>query len=285
MSIYVYELGGTSPLSLFGYNFDTWPWTPTDAFTPISDNFGLNGNFTAGLVWYPAAPFPMGPSVQDGINLLTTQVNMYSPHAGDQFVLIGTSQGAMACSQFYTTWRNGPRANDLIGAVMFGNPAREAGHTFPGCPDPGGHGIWEIRLTDTEEKWWEFALPNDPATTQGDELPGLFATFVFSLIQANNLDAIRQSLVAIVNLFFVNPGLIFAPGFDAFLILAEIIDTFITLFTVHTQYDFVPILFNKTSKAIAVEYINSLAPADASTAVTPTVPAQEAIGWSHAGAI
>ena len=71
---------------------------------------------------------------------------------------------------------------------MFGNPRREGGHTFPDGIEPGGQGMDPLRLSNTEEFWWEFA--------NGWEIPGslgedIFATCPFGEV-GDNLSAVYQ---------------------------------------------------------------------------------------------
>lgn len=133
--------------------------------------------------WRPipyAAALPFGRSVAGGIRNLTNAIN----ETDGQFAIAAYSQGAMVAAPVYRSLRYGPlahRKSDLRAVVAFANPAREAGHTFPGCPDPGGHGIMSAdhRLTDTEDLWWDFVIPNDLAATVGDDLAGRWLTTVF----------------------------------------------------------------------------------------------------------
>jgi hypothetical protein len=78
---------------------------------------------------YPAAAFPMGPSVRAGIEELVRQINLWI----GKFVLTGYSEGAMVVDR---VWRdeilnpNGRlahRLNDVIGIVNFGDPMRSPG--------------------------------------------------------------------------------------------------------------------------------------------------------------
>src|SRR5581483_3510291 len=111
-----------------------------------------------------------------------------------KFFLGGVSQGAYVISEVYKkilspTGELHDRASDLLGGFAFGNPEREAGHTFPGCPDPGGHGIAtpDARLVGSETKWWEFAATksiNSPESPDiiaicGDDVTGSLAQEIF----------------------------------------------------------------------------------------------------------
>ena len=133
--------------------------------------------------WIPipyAAALPFTRSVAGGITNLTDAINS----TDGEFAIAAYSQGVMVTAPVYESLRSGPlahRKSDLRAVVAFANPAREAGHTFPGCPDPGGHGIMSShnRMTDTEDLSVGFAIPNDLATTVGDDLAGRWLTTIF----------------------------------------------------------------------------------------------------------
>lgn len=95
------------------------------------------------------------------------------------FALVGYGIGGMVCSATLQEMQTPgtslyARMSDCIGAVMFGNGAREEGVTYPGGTDPGGAGILPfattgvkgmIRNTNTPDWWWEMATVDDPAAT------------------------------------------------------------------------------------------------------------------------
>ncbi|MGO8935709.1 MAG: PE-PPE domain-containing protein, partial [Mycobacterium sp.] len=87
--------------------------------------------------WSPipyAAALPFTRSVASGITKLTDAINS----TDGEFAIAAYSQGAMVVAPVYRSLRSGPlahRKSDLRAVVAFANPAREAGHTFPGCPD------------------------------------------------------------------------------------------------------------------------------------------------------
>jgi PE-PPE domain len=133
--------------------------------------------------WNPipyAAALPFTRSVAAGTTRLTDAINS----TDGEFAIVAYSQGAMVTAPVYRSLCSGPlqhRKSDLRAVVAFANPAREEGHTFPGCPDPGGHGIMSAdhRLTDTEDLWWDFVIPNDLASAVGDDLAGRWLTTIF----------------------------------------------------------------------------------------------------------
>lgn len=131
---------------------------------------------------YPAASYPMGPSVQAGHDWLVSAINQIP----GPFFFVMDSQGNQVGASVYDELRYGTlqsRNNDFLGALGLGNLRREEGHYFPGCPDlaPGtsgmcctplmttgpyvGAGDWNNpkigNLIDTEDRWWDFAVPGD----------------------------------------------------------------------------------------------------------------------------
>lgn len=112
-----------------------------------------------------------------------------------KFAFCGYSQGAIVAANILWELRYGSlqhRYQDLIGAVTFGNPCREAGHTFPGGIDPGGSGMAPDsglpngRIRDTPDWWWDFA--NSP------NIPGVIGVDNFTV---NPLDSTGTDITAI----------------------------------------------------------------------------------------
>ena len=153
-----------------------------------------------------------------------------------KFALGGYSAGAAVMSQVYDEIRSGSlthRRGDLLAATMFGNLAREEGHTIPGGTDPTGHGVRdeEHRLIDTEELWWDFANGGeyrDVYATNGDDQYGQDLTAVYEATvgnwpdtQAELIAYLEGSLLVVAGqiaayvqflwdgLFFVSPYLAF----------------------------------------------------------------------------
>jgi PE-PPE domain len=149
----------------------------------------------AKYTWRPvayAAGMPFTRSVAGGITKLTDAIN----NTDGDFAIAAYSQGAMVAAPVYRSLRSGAlshRRSNLRAVVAFANPAREAGHTFPGCADPGGHGIMsaEHRLTDTEDLWWDFAIPNDLAATVDDDLAGRWLTTIFMAFCGQSAGGVR----------------------------------------------------------------------------------------------
>lgn len=101
------------------------------------------------------------------------------------FALVGYGMGASVCSKLLQEMQSQTstiksRYGDCIGAVMFSNPCRQEGVTYPGGTDPGGAGIMpqSYRNTTTPSWWWEMAIPDDPVTTCPIDVSGQAVTVV-----------------------------------------------------------------------------------------------------------
>ena len=138
---------------------------------------------------YPAAVFPMGPSVKLGRAELVKQI---AKHPG-AFAMVGYSQGAMVVTEVFKHDIRNPggilhhRLRDLIAVVTFGNPHREQGHTYPSDPSPPtGRGIGDDLLVDTPDYWWDFAQSDDFRdiyTNVPNDGAGEHMTAIFRLVQ------------------------------------------------------------------------------------------------------
>lgn len=154
---------------------DVWQWQPV-------------GN-------YPAAVFPMGPSVQLGRAELKTLIRN---HPG-KIALAGYSQGAMVTSMVWKHDIANPagelhdRINDVVAAVNWGNPCREIhianGNKTSGVPIPDGRGISDDRLSDTPPWWYDYAhgansgFGRDIYTDTPDDDTGEDMTAIYRLVQ------------------------------------------------------------------------------------------------------
>lgn len=157
-------------------------------------------------VSYPAATFPMGPSVKAGVEEL---VRLISQKAGT-FALIGYSQGAIVTCK---VWRdeimnpNGrlhDRLGDIFAHVTFGNPMRCPGYAngngLANLPLPAnefGHLTGGIAgpddLTPWQTMWWhmDFAhngdlyatCPTGPDPWTNEAEPGEMQTAVYKMVQ------------------------------------------------------------------------------------------------------
>lgn len=186
-------------------------------------------------VGYPAAVFPMLPSINTGVD--KTVQGIKNLPAGTKFALGGQSQGAAVMSLVMKNHLQNSsseiynRRNDFIGAVMFGNPCRQtdklwpaftsvngntyAGGTFSGRFDvdnstTGGHGPLpaSYRMTNTPTTWFEFVgqrnAPLDPVTCCGDTTNGTnlqslasdFINLTFELLVGLVFNSAKQTALA-----------------------------------------------------------------------------------------
>lgn len=193
-------LGANGPANRWikGVNNDFYYWGdfPNDVFPDIIDQTLWESK----KVPYPASGIFIGPSIEIGVewviaDILTTPV-------GTPFAMGGYSQGAAVMSRVYQETRSGrltDRRHDLRAMVTFGNPMREAGHTYPGssgysgaCDIPGdtrsGHGSFPsaqqaflfpyvsrfARLQNTDDFVWDFTMPNEVISGVGDSADGIY---------------------------------------------------------------------------------------------------------------
>lgn len=184
----LFTLAANGPINTWvkGVKGDFYFW---DAF--VNDPFPLLLDQTlwnCKRVPYPASGVFIGPSIEVGVEWLVNDIK--SLPAGTPFALGGYSQGAAVMSRIYNECRNGVLVNyrsQLRSVVAFGNPMREAGHTFPGSSGysgacdifndtRSGHGTFPAlesltavdsfirrfaRLKNTEELFWDFTMPNE----------------------------------------------------------------------------------------------------------------------------
>ena len=161
---------------------------------------GLSGlvdssRFTWNVVSLPFT-YPMSVAVNTAVG---KAVDLIGRTPG-RFILVGTGIGAVVASNVYDQLRSGvlqSRNGELVLGVVFMNPRRQSGHSFPGCTDPGGAGILQPNLVSCEDRWWDFPLANDPAScwpndgsqlgTWGRDLFGSFmSTYTGSLYEVLN---------------------------------------------------------------------------------------------------
>lgn len=112
---------------------------------------------------YPAAAFPMWPSVQQGRRELNVQIDRYH---GRKIRLAGYSQGAVVVGQVLKHDIMNPqgrlhhRLADVEKVVFWGNPMRQQGiahddHWIHAVAKPDTHGILDDRLTGLENAPFE----------------------------------------------------------------------------------------------------------------------------------
>jgi hypothetical protein len=135
----------------------------------------------------PPSPLAMNLSVAEG----KTNLMSFVEHIRGKFVMAGTSQGAQVVDEVYKELRSGSltaKKPNLLGVTAFGNPRRAEGHTFPNCPDPGGHGIEVLNLQDKpEDLWWDFARPIDYITSMHSSGGAQFVMTLWAQANAQTL--------------------------------------------------------------------------------------------------
>ena len=149
-----------------GTGVDMWTGPPADIgravesqgkarFQPLGD--------------WPATPFPMWPSITQGVASAEVQIRKWAGVEDCDLYLVGYSQGAavMSLLRKYSFAPGGVLADlrhKVKRAVMLGNPMRQGGI----ATSDGGQlartssaGIMVDRLTDTPEWWVEYAHAGD----------------------------------------------------------------------------------------------------------------------------
>ena len=200
INLFGLQIGASPPANLGnikGLDGQTFAWTGQDPFRKL-----LNpALWQTKHIDYPASTIFMGPSIVNGVEQIVADIKLQP--VGTPVALGGYSQGAAVMSCVYNEFRNGrlrDRRNDLRAVVTFGNPMREAGHTYPGSSGysgacdinndtRNGHGtfpaIQEIpvvnpfvrqfaRLQGTEEFFWDFTMPNEVISGVGDSPNGKY---------------------------------------------------------------------------------------------------------------
>jgi predicted esterase len=161
---------------------------------------------------YPNSFDNYGNSVAQGVASVLAKVTA----TPGKVVLVGVSQGAQIMANVYQSLRTGPRAADIVGVYLVGNPIRQAGRAFPGAnPIPAGHGVApaQYRLTNTPDLVWEFANPGDPVCTTGDDAAGLALSASFGQMMQNTQpsspDFVKnvQAIMNFAKLIVTNTGI------------------------------------------------------------------------------
>lgn len=119
-------------LSVNGTGVDMWTGYPADIGRALNPD-----KYYWQPIGYPAATFPMQPSVDEGVAELVNQIrgrkNDATVGTGSKFVLCGYSQGGLIVS---IVWRDHilnpsgdlhDRIDDCLGVITYGNPMRAPG--------------------------------------------------------------------------------------------------------------------------------------------------------------
>lgn len=227
----MFEVAGTH--NLFG-NATPDPWVFQGVLDP--SKFHWVG------VDYPGDVFPMAQSVATGVANLQAAIN----GTPGQIILFGDSQGAQVCSDVFDWLHGTTRMGDFLGAVTFGNPRRTEGHTFPGCPDPGGHGLDAMNLLGpVPVSWWDFAVPGDIITCCPDTAAGTVETAVFDVLMNTYNGNIWTLLLT--------------EGFNTAIAVFQLIYTLTAGHSYSHNTTFFPLNDGQTIMQLATAHINSLA--------------------------
>lgn len=203
----VYGLGGNGPINRWvkGINNDFIYWGnfADDVFPFMLDQTLWEPH----PITYAASTIGIGISIESAVSEIIADIK--SSPIGTPWAAGGMSQGACVASRIYQETRSGQlvdRRHDARAFIGFGNPMREINKTFPGgfgwsgaLDIPGapngphsttnGHGAFPsldslspadlfinrfARLQNTEDHFWNFAMPNDVFTSVGDSPVGQF---------------------------------------------------------------------------------------------------------------
>lgn len=190
---------------------DMWTGYPADVGRAVGDVWFFQP------VFYPAASFPMGNSVQQG----RAELKRLIRERPGKIALAGYSQGAIVTTLTYLLDLRDPRGElhdrlpDVVASVTFGNPCREKGkangNRLAGIPIPEGRGIADTLLTDTPDWWMDFAhgansVPGrDIYTDTPDDDAGEDMTAIFRIVQNVSGFIGPNSLLEQFGEMFTNP--------------------------------------------------------------------------------
>lgn len=161
-------------LTFAGTGADMWTGYPADVARRLEDRWYFQP------VNYPAATFPMGPSVDAGVREALRLV-AHQHNNAPAFGVVGYSQGAICASRVLDEFRTGRlRHKRLIAGATFGNPCRE-------LDTNGGRGIADTRITNTPDYWIDEFDPMDIYANVPNNDVGEDMTAIYRLVQLRNL--------------------------------------------------------------------------------------------------
>lgn len=179
--------------------------------TPLINWFSMGIGSDPRWDTYPAATYPMGASVDLGINDLVAAVQ--SSPVGTPKALAGYSQGAIVTSTFWRDHVLNPAGDcsaylgDFVAAVNWGNPMRcptipAGGNTFAGWPQQSGGGISgssDLTAAQTPPWWLDFADPNDLYTDSPvGTAAGLDEQLIYNLIVTTSFGGTLEGLLVVL---------------------------------------------------------------------------------------
>lgn len=192
---------------------DMWTGYPADVARAVADVWYFQP------VNYPAAVFPMGPSVEQGKRELRRLITERPGH----IALAGYSQGGIVVSEVWQHDIRDPRGclhnriGDVVAAVTWGNPCREEGvangNLLSALPIPEGRGIASDRLVDTPAWWLDFAhgansgMGKDIYTSTSDDPEAAeHMESIFRVVQGAQGWYGSNNIIEQVAEMFINPG-------------------------------------------------------------------------------
>jgi hypothetical protein len=208
-----------------------------------------NGQYRWQPIGYPAAPVPMGKSINEG----KAQFYIQADKLRDQIVrygcvLVGYSQGAVITSElweFDIKPENGRlhwMKDHVFKAVTFGNPSRELGRVWPDFA-PGqevapantsGVAYPPDRLKDTPPWWRDYAHKGDLYAAAEQGASGQDKTAIWRVIRGEKFFVGPDTLLEQVGEVVTNPGVGIVGMFKA---MMDAMTFFGKKLTPHTSYN------------------------------------------------
>ncbi|WP_220096630.1 PE-PPE domain-containing protein [Mycobacteroides abscessus] len=195
---------GSKPvlLTASGTGADMWTGYPADIAHAVEDLWYFQP------INYRAAMFPMGKSVDEGVDEGVRIVNEEIP-VGTPTALCGYSQGGMLVSRLLDEYRSGRlkhRQSELVAGLTLGNPDRELDAS-------GGRGISNSRIKNTPPWWIDLfdrmdIYGNVPNNDVGEDM-----TAIFRFVQLRDIDdligedSIGEQIIELITSFATGGGL------------------------------------------------------------------------------
>ncbi len=163
---------------------------------------------------WPAATFPMWPSITQGVAEGEKQIRLWAGDRGQDIWLAGYSQGAIVTSLLwkYSLSPGGPLADlrhKVTKAVTWGNPMRETGRfrgdgaDWDARPDTGGAMV--DRLENTPAWWVDFAHKADLYTDCEMDDEGEYKRAICKIVMGNQWWAGQDNLFEQIGELFAHP--------------------------------------------------------------------------------
>lgn len=163
---------------------------------------------------WPAATFPMWPSITQGVAEGEKQIRFWAGDRGQDIWLAGYSQGAIVTSLLwkYSLAPGGPLADlrhKVTKAVTWGNPMREAGRfrgdgaDWDARPDTGGAMV--DRLENTPSWWVDFAHKADLYTDCEMDDEGEYKRAICKIVMGNQWWAGQDNIFEQIGELFAHP--------------------------------------------------------------------------------